>query len=500
VYLKKEAIESVGLFDEENFSSGYGEENDWSCRARNLGWKVVVDYSLLAGHIGGATFGGRKSELLKSAVSALRRKHPEYHSEVAAWLPSHRRKMEKARKRIPKCGKKVVLHIIHSGGGGAHRLVGDLASNMPGSNHLQLSADAENLYLHVVNADNDKLIWIKPQSRKVSLEANDHRYREAFFNLLDDYRPDLVLVHGMINHDWQLFSWVSDLGIRLVFQIHDFYSVCPSYNLLDENGVFCGGICTASRGSCNAVIPHRDVGIIAPPIKHEFVYEWREIVDMALRHADVVTSPSDFASKIFTQRFPELAGKVRTLAYPPSLAVVGNHSRRLTPGTGTKRVLMLGNLNGSKGLPILEELLRVNRAEEFEFFLAGSTSRPVDGLNYLGAYDKDSLPKVVADLDPDIGIVISRWGETYSYVLTEMLQLSVPTLVSPRGALAERWDYHLDDSTGEALIASLRRVLGSEEEYQQLCADARNFTISQVGEAYFEQVLMDRERNSRLRN
>ena len=38
VYLRREALDAVGPFDEQLFGTGYGEENDLSCRMRDAGY------------------------------------------------------------------------------------------------------------------------------------------------------------------------------------------------------------------------------------------------------------------------------------------------------------------------------------------------------------------------------------------------------------------------------------------------------------------------------
>jgi len=40
--IRKEVINKIGLFDEENFGQGYGEEDDFIFRATNSGWKAII--------------------------------------------------------------------------------------------------------------------------------------------------------------------------------------------------------------------------------------------------------------------------------------------------------------------------------------------------------------------------------------------------------------------------------------------------------------------------
>ena len=65
IYLSNDALDDVGGFDEA-FSPGYGEEVDWSIRARRRGWRHVAAPGVIVWHDAGASFGSRRM---------LRRRH-----------------------------------------------------------------------------------------------------------------------------------------------------------------------------------------------------------------------------------------------------------------------------------------------------------------------------------------------------------------------------------------------------------------------------------------
>lgn len=65
IYFSHEALTQVGVFDEA-FSPGYGEEVDWSIRARRRGWRHLAAPGVVVWHDAGASFGPRR---------VLRRRH-----------------------------------------------------------------------------------------------------------------------------------------------------------------------------------------------------------------------------------------------------------------------------------------------------------------------------------------------------------------------------------------------------------------------------------------
>jgi GT2 family glycosyltransferase len=59
IYFSNDALSEVGDFDEA-FSPGYGEEVDWSIRARRRGWRHVAAPGVVVWHDAGASFGQRR--------------------------------------------------------------------------------------------------------------------------------------------------------------------------------------------------------------------------------------------------------------------------------------------------------------------------------------------------------------------------------------------------------------------------------------------------------
>jgi GT2 family glycosyltransferase len=87
MYVRWEAIEVVGLFDDERFGRGYGEENDFCVRASRAGFIHLVEDSTFVYHEGGSSFGRWLKPLRKwLAYIRLCRLHPEYQGQVAEFL------------------------------------------------------------------------------------------------------------------------------------------------------------------------------------------------------------------------------------------------------------------------------------------------------------------------------------------------------------------------------------------------------------------------------
>jgi GT2 family glycosyltransferase len=73
--LRRETLDSVGVFDEKTFAAGYGEENDFCIRVRHKGWRLVVADDVYVFHHQSHSYGDRRQKLVASADKALAAKH-----------------------------------------------------------------------------------------------------------------------------------------------------------------------------------------------------------------------------------------------------------------------------------------------------------------------------------------------------------------------------------------------------------------------------------------
>jgi GT2 family glycosyltransferase len=84
--LRREAIDAVGLFDEETFGDGFGEENDFCIRLRHAGWSLLVADDVYVLHRQSKSYGHeRRLELARRADAALSAKH-DWHRDIGPFV------------------------------------------------------------------------------------------------------------------------------------------------------------------------------------------------------------------------------------------------------------------------------------------------------------------------------------------------------------------------------------------------------------------------------
>lgn len=78
MYIKKEVINKIGLLDYENFKPNYAEENDYCMRVLKAGYKNVLACNTYIFHIGGYSYGNKKTKLVNKHHAILLKKHPDF--------------------------------------------------------------------------------------------------------------------------------------------------------------------------------------------------------------------------------------------------------------------------------------------------------------------------------------------------------------------------------------------------------------------------------------
>ena len=84
--IARSALESIGWFDAEHFGLGYGEENDFSQRAIQAGYRNVLCVDAYVAHRGNASFGARGLQPSDASMQRLLAKHPDYLKQVHAFI------------------------------------------------------------------------------------------------------------------------------------------------------------------------------------------------------------------------------------------------------------------------------------------------------------------------------------------------------------------------------------------------------------------------------
>jgi GT2 family glycosyltransferase len=430
MYVRRDALQDVGLFDTENFGKGYGEENDFCRRAAEKGWRNLHALDTFVRHFGGVSFGDTKSPREQAAMVTLRRMHPDYEPLVHRFVaedPARSARLAVDIKRLRESALPVVLIVMHDREGGTLRHVHELAEALAQSAlFLMLVPVAGGVRLKFVG-NNETFV-------------QNFALPEGFENLVTAllaYGVRHMHFHHLIGHGQQLRELPARLGVAYDFSAHDFYTMCPHISLTDSANRFCG---ENGSGNCRKCLPAQ--AGVEPAAQ---IDGWRIENGDFLANARHVLAPSRDAAR----RFVRFAPKADIRFAPhcdiynraiPEVAAPGPKAQ-----TAVLKIVVIGALSAIKGADLLEAVSAevVRRGLPLELHLLGFAYRtlrsgPGNALTVHGPYEDAFLPRLLAELQPDVAWFPAQWPETYSYTLSACLDAALPIVAPDLGAFPER--------------------------------------------------------------
>lgn len=277
-------------------------------------------------------------------------------------------------------------------------------------------------------------------------------------------RMHLHHVHGFSK---ALLSLDLQLGLPVDITLHDYFAVCPQYQLVNENGQYCGEPDDSGCAACLAKRPHAwDMGIA----------EWRGAFSTLLLRAARVFAPSESVAQGIRRYVPTLN------------AIVVPHPERLSPLPPVSKVALLGALSPAKGLRVAVEVAALARRQQTPLVvrLIGHAAEPLpDTITATGSYRSDELMHLLASERPDAIWLPSQVPETYSFALSAALASGLPIVASDLGALGERLRHceratllSHDASAGEWHEALLKACTAARGSVRQVAAPSAAATPS----------------------
>lgn len=478
IYIRRAAIDEVGEFDAVSFPRGYGEENDFCVRATRAGWTHVVDDATLIFHVRSASFGSEREALVRAGRAIIDQRYPEYTAAVRAFLADPR--VDRARSNV---GQAVVrsasasavrprvLFVISTTTGGTPQTNGDLMSALQDRYEpYLLVCDSRTLELYAVDGDDTRLLAsVELKKRILPFPHTSSEYDALVDGYLIEYSIELVHIRHIGWHSVNLPAVCKHLGIPVVFSFHDFYTICPTVKLLDENLVHCGGVCTSTRGRCRPELWHEDD---MPSLKHNAVRSWQRMMRAMLGDCDLFVTTSQSALAQMLSKYSQLADRCRVIPHGRDLTF-----ERLAPREINRdhpiRVLVPGNIGVPKGALLLEELMVLDAEKQFEFHVLGRTSiKDVRGLVLHGTYERDEFAQRVRAISPTFGLILSIWPETHCHTLTELWSCGLPAAALDYGAVGERIRKHgggwlVRHGDAAHIYGELKRIAEDQPQYER---------------------------------
>lgn len=356
--------------------------------------------------------------------------------------------------------KASLLHVLHSWGGGIARWTEDFARHYPERRHLILySVSNRNVFgqgLELVDSAYPEIplaTW--ELTPLIPTTALTHpQYRTLLSDLLDRLAVEAVVVSSLIGHSLDALT----TGQPTLRVLHDLYPYCPA--MFGYFGASCERCNQESLTDCLESNPHNECW------HNSTAEDWlatRQAYAAAILQPQVhLVAPSHTARDRLYQLYPEIAGKtchlithgidlkrLRPLTPSPLDDSLKCYRKAPLPqarergGKAHKlRIVVPGRLELHKGLPLLRDALpRLTHQAEFLLLGCGPFGRSfgdIKGITLIPDYNLDDLSPVIQNFSPDCALLLSTLPETFSYTLSEMWALGIPTLATRLGAFGER--------------------------------------------------------------
>ena len=228
LFIKRETIDDVGLFDEENFGHGYGEETDFCMRAKYRNWKNARNDSIFIYHKRNVSFSKEKKDILqKKNKQIIEAKHPTVYKEWAEFKSS--KKLRGSINNIkaalnefnPVICKKRILYVSSLDSNGVPSINNDFLEIKNTFDTIILTINAKTFELWKYKDDNFSIL---AKSRFESDWDSDD-FRKLYFNLLVTFNVDALVIRKFFiikDPNYRKYSnfirIAHKLGLKLVYE------------------------------------------------------------------------------------------------------------------------------------------------------------------------------------------------------------------------------------------------------------------------------------------
>jgi GT2 family glycosyltransferase len=427
MFIRADCLAATGLLRDDVFAQGYGEENDFTERACAAGYRHVGVPSVYVAHVGGASFGAARLDLLRRNVGLLYRLHPGYAQRVEAAIAADPLRGARARLDAARLmdghESGTVLLVTHTKAGGTDRLVRERAAAMQaqGKRAVLLIGDAGRTEIAGAEAAFPNLGFALPAEW------------DALVDVLGKLRPVAVELHQLMGHDHAITRLGAHFGIPTDIWLHDYAWLCPRVAFVNAQGRFCGEAEPAVCETCLAA----SFRVIEDPIAPAALRR-RSAADFAAARR-VMVPHQDAAARV-RRHFGGVDPVVHPLqddqALPP---------RGAPPRGDRLRIAVAGAIGLAKGFDVLLDCARdaAARGLKLDFVVVGysigdAALMETGHVFVTGPFTQAESAALIRRQGASLAILPSIWPETWCYALTDLWQAGLDVAVFDIGAQAAR--------------------------------------------------------------
>ena len=244
LYISRASREAVGLFDEEAFGRGYGEENDFCLRAAKAGFRNVLAEDIFVYHAGAVSFAAFVESEYDAGQKALLEKHPDYPTLVRKHMDADTGLIGRIRLDLYRlaqtAGRDSFVFVSHAVAGGISTHIKHIERRLQeaGTNVVHIRVGVGTRWGAEITLGSTGSYF--PNLRSTTYNQLSPSLREFICWL----KPRAFHLHSMVGFDWllttDLMDVVRDTAVPYYFTLHDYSVVCHRNDLVLTNGRYCG--------------------------------------------------------------------------------------------------------------------------------------------------------------------------------------------------------------------------------------------------------------------
>lgn len=519
LFIKRSVIDEIGVFDDETFGKGYGEENDFCYRALDYGYSHVLCDDTFIYHKGTQSFKkenltASRAALIDKHMALLKAKYPLYVNKTDLFLAINPLKdiQENIDLNIALYKKKKILYLVNewetdmvmTGGTSLHLKDIILANNKNNIASLVLAPDKFDLsrfklYLYTDSYAREIANYKTDINQYSQIAYTNNCCIKMLENIFESFKIDILHVHHFLFQSFDVIDIAKKYNVYSVVTLHDLYMICPSINKVYKDK-YCE---YDSSSNCKDCLKKRY------GLGNDIIENWQKTCKNVLSKFDLRIVPSENTQKLFKAIYPELDFEV----VEHGVEVIDVSCVKPVKANGCFNVAFVGAMAIHKGGNILKELKNKNVGKDIKIHLFGKSEIPAlykSNANYInhGPYTRGELPKLLIENGIDLVCIFATWPETYSYTLTECYMAHIPVLTFDLGAVGDRvkkdnlgWTIEFT-ANSDIILSKIKEIKNNKTEYDKIKSSFDNYSFKKLEsmQDYYESLYLKSFKETKKEN
>lgn len=489
MYIKREVLNIFGYFDEESFGKGYGEENDFSFRCLDYGYRNLLCDNVIVYHKESQSFNEKREKLCQEHEKILEQRYPIYESKLKDWCQRFPIKYigNNILYSTNLSKKKNILVLIHeweTSTGGTTLHVKDIVNGLREDFNFHILSYKDGVYkLYSYFEDSECIVKLKSIKKLSILPRYNDEYKEMISDIIEALGITDIHIHHMINHYFDVIDVIKKYKLSATISLHDFYSICPTINMLYEGSTYCDNLENKDCKNCLS---------LAFKINNNILDDWHNDWKRLFANVQNVITPSEDTKRRINKIYPEV--NIKVIEHGINIKKSDN---KIILNPNEFNIAYVGVLSNHKGLKIFEKLINNTKEKNVKYHLFGISedkklNKSKKNYIYHGKYNRDNIAKLLKENNINLVCFFQICPETFSYTVSEVVAAGVPILTYDIGAGSDRvknyklgWTIDLNNGVNN-IMNKINEIKSNPIEYNEKIKAIQKYKIKNLEEMNLE--------------